>query len=121
MLGVALPRVKAVVLGSRCSLGLFVRVRWFSIGRFIRLLLLLIPPTSLPFMSPSLARAGKILSPPGGLGPLDIVAELAALDGLKDHTKSVRALEEARNTDEHRGGGGSQGFKDECDPGRDIG
>lgn len=48
-------------------------------------------------MSLSLARAGKVLSPPGGLGPLDIVAELAALDGLKDHAKSVRALEQARD------------------------
>ncbi|CAM9656938.1 unnamed protein product, partial [Pylaiella littoralis] len=43
---------------------------------------------SLPCVSLSLARAGKVLSPPGGLGPLDIVAELAALDGLKDHAKS---------------------------------
>lgn len=63
-----------------------------------------IPPyrvPSLPFVSPSLARAGKILSPPGGLCPLDIVAELAALDGLKDHSKSVRALEQARKRDEH--------------------
>lgn len=51
---------------------------------------------SLPLVSLSLARAGKILSPPGGLGPLDIVAELAALDGLKDHTKSVRALEQVK-------------------------
>ncbi|CAN0234177.1 unnamed protein product, partial [Scytosiphon promiscuus] len=47
---------------------------------------------ALPFVSPSLARASKILTPPGGVLPLDIVAELAALDGLKDHTKSVRAL-----------------------------
>ncbi|CAB1108970.1 unnamed protein product [Ectocarpus sp. CCAP 1310/34] len=50
----------------------------------------------LPFVSPSLARAGKVLSPPGGLSPVDIVAELAALDGLKDHTRSIRALEQAR-------------------------
>ncbi|CAM9347008.1 unnamed protein product [Ectocarpus sp. 12 AP-2014] len=50
----------------------------------------------LPFVSPSLARAGKVLSPPGGLDPVDIVAELAALDGLKDHTRSIRALEQAR-------------------------
>lgn len=54
---------------------------------------------SLPFVSPSLARAGKILSPPGGLNTLDIVAELAALDGLKDHTKSVRVLEQVRDAD----------------------
>lgn len=64
----------------------------------------MIPPfrvPSLPFVSASLARAGKVLSPPGGLGPSDIVAELAALDGLKDHSKSVRALEQARKTDLH--------------------
>ncbi|CAN0362380.1 unnamed protein product, partial [Ectocarpus sp. 13 AM-2016] len=48
----------------------------------------------LPYVSPSLARAGKVLSPPGGLDPVDIVAELAALDGLKDHTRSIRALEQ---------------------------
>lgn len=59
---------------------------------------------SLPLVSLSLARAGKILSPPGGLGPLDIVAELAALDGLKDHAKSVRALEQVkrRHTDRRK-------------------
>lgn len=51
---------------------------------------------SLPFVSPSLARAGKILSPAGGVTPLEIVAELAALDGVKDHGKSVRAFDQAR-------------------------
>lgn len=51
---------------------------------------------SLHLASPSLTRAANILSPAGGLSPLDIVAELAALDGLGDHMKSVRALDQAR-------------------------
>lgn len=50
----------------------------------------------LPFVNPSLARAIKILSPAGSLGPVDIVAELAALDGLRDHTKALLALDQVR-------------------------
>ncbi|CAM9987126.1 unnamed protein product, partial [Sphacelaria rigidula] len=50
----------------------------------------------LPFVNPSLARAIKILSPAGNLAPVDIVAELAALDGLRDHTKALLALDQAR-------------------------
>lgn len=51
---------------------------------------------SVPFVSPSLARVARIMSPAGGLVALEVVAELAALDGLRDHAKSIQALEQAR-------------------------
>ena len=49
---------------------------------------------SLPLVSPSLARAAKIMSPADEVTPLDIVAELAALDGKRDHKKSIRLLDQ---------------------------
>lgn len=49
----------------------------------------------LAFASPSLAKATKVLSPPGNVGPVDILAELAAIDGLRDHRGSLRALDQA--------------------------
>lgn len=45
-------------------------------------------------MNPSLARVAEILSPAGGVSPPDIIAELAVLDGLRDHEESIRLLNE---------------------------